>query len=322
MRFLDALNGTNKGRPPVWLMRQAGRYLPEYRQVRSRHSFLEMVHSPDLVTEVTLMPIKRFGFDAAILFSDILVIAEACGFPLTFEEKGGPRFNQAIEEKDIEGFSLKSDPAFVYEAIGRLKKELKTPLIGFAGAPFTVASYLIEGKSNPEFTRTKEWLGSPALPKLLDKITDATLHYLKSQERAGVDAIQLFDTWANLLTPEQTLDFSINLCKKIASELTVPVIYFSKASHHYISHLADFGAISLSDTADLLDARRKTPQTLQGNLSSQLLLQDPETVRKETRKLLDRVGPDPAYIFNLGHGILPETPLENVYALMEEINRS
>lgn len=319
MRFLEALKGVNSGRPPVWLMRQAGRYLPEYRELRSRYTFLEMIHSPDLITEVTLMPIKRFGFDAAILFSDILVIAEACGFPLTFEEKGGPRFQRQIEEADIASFSLKNDPAFVYEGIKRLKKELKIPLIGFAGAPFTVASYLIEGKSNPEFTRTKEWIHNQSLPKLLDKVADATIHYLKEQEKAGVDAIQLFDTWANLLPPEQTLSLSIDLCKKIASELTVPVIYFSKSSHHFISHLTDFTAISLSEAADIKEARRKTPQTLQGNFDSKWLLQDKATVVRESRKLLDQVGKDPAYIFNLGHGILPETPLENVYALTEEI---
>lgn len=321
MRFLDALNGVNSGRPPVWLMRQAGRYLPEYRDIRSRHTFLEMIHSPDLITQVTLMPIKRFGFDAAILFSDILVIAEACGFPLTFEEKGGPRFQRAIEENDIESFQLKNDPTFVYEGIKRLKKELKIPLIGFAGAPFTVASYLIEGKSNPEFSRTKEWIHKKALPKLLDKVKDATIHYLKEQEKAGVDAIQLFDTWANLLPPEHARALSIDVCKQIAAELTVPVIYFSKSSHHYIPYLTEFTAISLSEEADIKEARRKTPQTLQGNFDSKWLLQDKFTVIKETRKLLDQVGNDPAYIFNLGHGILPETPLENVYALTDEIFR-
>ena len=321
MRFLDALNGVNSGRPPVWLMRQAGRYLPEYRDIRSRHTFLEMIHSPELITEITLMPINRFGFDAAILFSDILVIAEACGFPLTFEEKGGPRFQRAIEEKDIDSFSLKNDPTFVYDGIRRLKKELKVPLIGFAGAPFTVASYLIEGKSNPEFSRTKEWIHKQSLPKLLDKVADATIHYLKEQEKAGVDAIQLFDTWANLLPPEQALPLSIDICRKIAAELTVPVIYFSKSSHHYLTHLSDFTAISLSETADIKEARRKTPQTLQGNFDSKWLLQDKAAVIRETRKLLDQVGKDPAYIFNLGHGILPETPLENVYAMTEEIFR-
>lgn len=321
MRFLDALNRVNYGRPPVWLMRQAGRYLPEYRAIRSRHTFLEMIHSPDLITEVTLMPIKRFGFDAAILFSDILVIAEACGFPLTFEEKGGPRFERAIEEKDIDAFKLLHDPVFVYEGIKRLKRELKVPLIGFAGAPFTVASYLVEGKSNPDFTRTKEWIHKQALPKLLDKVKDATIHYLKEQEKAGVDAIQLFDTWANLLPPEQTVALSIDLCKEIAKALSVPVIYFSKSSHLFISKLSDFSAISLSETADIKEARQKTTQTLQGNFDSKWLLKDKAIVKKETRKLLDEVGKDSAYIFNLGHGILPETPLENVYALTEEIFR-
>lgn len=321
MRFLDALNRVNQSRPPVWLMRQAGRYLPEYRAMRSRYTFLEMIHSPDLITEVTLMPIKRFGFDAAILFSDILVIAEACGFPLTFEEKGGPRFQKAIEEQDVESFKLKKDPSFVYEGIKRLKKELNIPLIGFAGAPFTVASYLVEGKSNPEFTRTKEWIHKQALPKLLEKVKEATIHYLKEQEKAGVDAIQLFDTWANLLPPEQTVSFSIDLCKEIAKELTVPVIYFSKSSHHYISCLGDFSAISLSEAADIKEVRKNTSQTLQGNFDSRLLLQDKASVVKDARKLLDDVKKDPAYIFNLGHGILPETPLENVYALTEEIFR-
>jgi uroporphyrinogen decarboxylase len=319
VKILDALNGKNKGAPPVWLMRQAGRYLPEYRALRSKHSFLEMIHTPELIEEVTLMPLKRYPLDAAILFSDILVLAESAGYPLTFEEGGGPRF---LKPADFKSFAVKSPPTFVYEGIKRLTKKLSVPLLGFAGAPFTVASYIIEGKSDPEFKKTKEALTHPDFPHFLDLITNETITYLKGQIDAGVQAVQLFDTWANILNDSQTQQFSIALCNKIAKSLSVPVIYFSKSSHRYIPQLHNFSAISLSEQAHLPTIRSQTQQTIQGNLDNALLLGPKQELICKTRELLQSMKGDPAYIFNLGHGLTPKTPLENVEALVNTVKES
>ncbi len=330
--LLDALHCQNHTRPPVWLMRQAGRYMPEYRQIRSRYSFLTMCKTPELAAEITALPINAFGMDAAILFSDILVVAEGLGFKLEFIDAEGPVLSPPIREKkqitDIQIPAAEEAFGYVADAIRLIKQQLSVPLLGFAGAPFTVASYMIEGRTSRDLKRTKEWLyRDPAgFHVLLDKIAAATEAYLKMQVRAGVDAIQIFDSWANVLAYREFKEFSLKYLQRLSAALqaeNVPVILFCKGSSCFAKDLAAItpNAISLDWNCHLPSMRAAIPPTIaiQGNLDPYMLLGPAETIVKQTQELLQGMRGDKGYIFNLGHGILPETPVDSVRTLINTI---
>lgn len=329
-KLLDALKGCNRDRPPIWLMRQAGRYLPEYRTLKEKYDFLDLCHQPELATEVTLLPFKRFNFDAAILFSDILVIPEALGVGLHFEEKKGPIIERPLHSaKDVLALPLPDITeklSYVSKAIKLLKPQLDIPLIGFCGAPFTVASYMIEGGSSRDLKKTKQWLlrDPQSFHRLLETITTCSIAYLKMQIDAGVNAIQIFDSWAHVLGHAQFREFSLAYLEQLVNIVklkNVPVILFCKGSSAWVSELAQISpsGISLDWHADLKQARQRIPNSiaLQGNLDPDILYADTKKIRQETQRLLNSMKGDQGYIFNLGHGIHPDTPLESVKTLIE-----
>lgn len=327
--FLQALSGKNRsGRPPLWLMRQAGRYMHEYLALRKRYDILTLFHCRELITEVTLLPINAFGFDAAILFSDILLISQALGFTLRFEEGLGPLLDPPLSsESDFEKLYNRDVVAFfphIFQAIRDLKKTLTVPLIGFAGAPFTLASYLIEGGSSRYLRKTKKWLFEEpeSFIKLLDLLAGYTIEYLNAQIDAGVDAIQLFDSWAHVLPEAQFQSFSAHFMKKVMNGLKkCPVILFCRGSSLFAESLASLTpqAVSLDWQSDLSQVRKRVGSNicLQGNLDPDILLTTPSVVRREVSHILQQMKEDPSFIFNLGHGILPETPRANVEALID-----
>lgn len=330
--FLDALQCRNfQKRPPVWLMRQAGRYMPQYRALREKYSFLEMCHQPELIAEVTQLPLAVFGFDAAILFSDILVIPEALGIGLRFEEQVGPIIERPIRTtQDLQQLpSISADEKlnYVKEGIQLLKRSLKVPLIGFCGGPFTVASYMIEGKSSRDLKTTKKWMvqDPSSLHLLLQRIAKDSIDYLNLQIDAGVDAIQIFDSWAHVLSDPHFREFSLRYMETLMRGLKkrVPVILFCRGSSVFAKSMATASpaAISIDWNADLAEVRKSIPASiaLQGNLDPDILYAPKETVKAEVRRLLNRMQGDPGYIFNLGHGIHPDVPVESVHALVEEV---
>lgn len=331
--FLSALRLENRsGNVPLWLMRQAGRYLPEYRAIRSRHSFMEMVQTPKLACEITTQPIRRFQFDAAIFFSDILVLPDALGLGLTFEDKLGPVFKHPLKTPlDLHRIDIDCLPdslSYIPETIGMIKNKLDVPLIGFAGAPFTVASYMIEGGTSKNLLKTKKWVvnNPQAFKKLMEILSDLTIQYLEMQVRAGVDAVQLFDTWAGALSSSQMAEFSLPYIKKIirALEKSVPVILFSKASTAFLPHFLEASpqAISFDINADLKRVRQSMPKmAIQGNFDPDILLGSKESIQMEAKRILESMRGDPGFIFNLGHGIHPETPIAAVQTLIEEIRK-
>jgi len=311
MKFIDALNGCNRGAPPVWLMRQAGRYLPEYQALRARHSLREMFFTPKLAAEATLQPIRRFGFDAAILFSDITAIAPAMGFALEFRE-GPTVFPFATSEN---WRSLKQDLGAldpIAEAVLLTKKQLDIPLIGFCGGPFTIATYLAK----------KTW-GGQDFSAFLDLIADVCILSLQRQIAAGVDAVQIFDSWANLLNDEEFEEYSLKPLKKIAESVDKPVILFMRGSAKRAEKLAALkpAAISVDWELPISEIRRNVKIPLQGNINPDLLFSPADQVRREVRTLLDEMQGDPAFIVNLGHGVKPGTPLEAIEALVEEVRK-
>jgi uroporphyrinogen decarboxylase len=332
--FLKALQGKNtSSRPPIWIMRQAGRYMFEYRALRERFSFLQLCENPELIFNVTLLPIKAFDFDAAILFSDILLIAKVLGFSLRFEENVGPIIDNPLQSADdlrhLAKNNVKEVLSYVFQAIRHIKQELKVPLIGFAGAPFTIASYLIEGKATKNFKKTKLWmLKDPESFSLLLKIlADVTQEYLKAQIDAGVDAVQLFDSWAHVLADKQFQEFCLPTTESILLGIKPhPVILFCRGSSVFARHLALLhpSAISLDWQCDIAHMRSMLGKNicLQGNLDPDILYSDAPQVSKEASSILQKMKSDPAFIFNLGHGIHPDTPRENVQALVECVHNA
>ena len=333
-RFLAACRGEPLERPPLWMMRQAGRYLPEYRALKQEHGFLKMVQTPELATEVTLQPIRRFGFDAAILFSDILVIPEAMGQPYRFRDQGGIAMDFALESAAdidrLESGAVRERLHYVPRALELLKRELdgKTALLGFSGSPWTLATYMVEGGSSTHYRKIKELLyGDPALfESLMEKLTAAVSEYLLSQVEAGADAVQIFDSWGSACPGYAYQQASLQWIRRIVESLNdrVPVILYAKGLHHRIEDLATTGArvISVDWTADL----RKTGDAvhgavaLQGNLDPVLLDTTPDIVRREARRILDVMSGYPGgHLFNLGHGILPSAKIENVETLVETV---
>lgn len=329
--LLDALQCKNHARPPVWLMRQAGRYMPQYRSLRSKYSFLEMVHQPELAVAVTHLPLDLLDVDAAILFCDILVIAEAFGLHLHFDEGIGPIIDNPLQTSaDIDALPTpNAEEAFAYVAktIRYLRKDLKVPLIGFSGAPFTLASYMIEGRSSKDLRKTKQWMlkDPESFHKLLKRIADLVVDYLILQINAGAQALQIFDSWAHTLGYRQFNEFSIPYLKMIIGKLPkgFPVIVFCKGSSLFASELANCGAsaISLDWNGDIAKIRKSLPSgiALQGNLDPDILYAPPSVIQKEVTNLLESMRGDKGYIFNLGHGVLPDIPFEHVKMLVDVV---
>ena len=333
--FLKALSCTNTSGPPVWMMRQAGRHLATYREIRKKHSFLDMCHDPQLIKKVTYLPLDAYDVDAAILFSDILVVPEAMGLKLRFEDKIGPIFDHPItSEKDIQNLlneefcEKKLD--FVSEGIKYLQKDLVVPLIGFCGAPFTLASYMIEGQSSRDLKKTKQWMFNDpkSFHALLDKITNWSIAYLKLQIKAGVNALQIFDSWANFLAHHQFREFSFNYLQKILEGLkdySTPIILFCRGSSVFAPQLAELspGGISLDWNCHLKRMREQIPSNiaLQGNLDPDVLYAPTEVIEYEVNRLLDEMEGDQGFIFNLGHGISPSVSENAVRTLVKCVKR-
>lgn len=328
--LLQALACRNQGRAPIWIMRQAGRYMPEYRALRAKHSFIEMCHQPELVAEITQLPINAFGMDAAILFSDILVIAEALGVGLRFEEGVGPVIERPLHSSaDVAKLPVPNIAEalhYVPESIRMLRPQLKVPLLGFCGAPFTVASYMIEGGSSRDLKKTKQWMlrDPDSFHRLLEIITSSTIAYLNLQIDAGVHAIQIFDSWAHVLGNAQFREFSLNYFARILQGIKkrdIPVILFCRGSSTFAPLLAELSpaAISLDWNADIVRMRHMIPKNiaLQGNLDPDILYADLKTIRKEVSRLLQGMRGESGYIFNLGHGIHPDTPVDAVKTLID-----
>jgi len=322
--LIKAAKGLEVSRPPIWLMRQAGRVLPEYRATRSKaKNFLEFVKNPELACEVSIQPVDILGVDAAIIFSDILVIPEAMGLPYQMIEAKGPWFENTIKTKfDVDALKIAdaNDLNYVIKAIELTKKELnnRVPLIGFAGAPFTIFAYMIEGSGSKTFSKAKQFLYTqPELAhQLLDKITQSTIHYLKAQVEAGADLIQIFDSWAGVLTEQMFYEFSLNYISKICNAISslVPVTIFAKDAHYAIEEISktSCSVIGLDWTINPTIARQQAKhKTLQGNVDPCLLYADEKKIISETQIMLNAFGKQ-KYICNLGHGLYPDIDKEKV----------
>ncbi len=337
-RFLQALFRQPVDCTPVWLMRQAGRYLPEYRATRAQAgSFLKLCQTPELACEITLQPLRRFDFDAAILFSDILIVAEAMGLGLQVLEAQGPVITRPIRSAKEVASLPHFDPAekldYVLKTVQLLRMALQpnTPLIGFAGSPWTVAAYLVEGRGTKEFylVRSMLYQAPEILHALLSYLAQATTAYLLAQVQAGAQALMLFDTWGNLLGPQHYLPFSLRYIKDIVCTLKqtvphIPLILYSKNGGAFLKARADTGvhALGLDWRVDLNWARQTIGQqvALQGNLDPTVLYATPDVVRAEVKKTLMHVGANPGYIFNLGHGVPLDVPTDNIRVLVDTVH--
>ncbi len=332
--FLRACKRQRCERTPVWMMRQAGRYLPEYRAVRSKTDFLTMVRTPELAAEVTLQPVDIVGVDAAIIFSDILVVPDAMGMKLVMEESQGPRFPEPLRSRgQIDALRI-PDPQqhlkYVMEAIEVSKRRLggRVPLIGFSGAPWTLAAYMVEGGGTKDFRFIKRMmLDEPdTLKALLKKLALAVREYLEAQIAAGAEAVQIFDTWGGILAPEYYRKFSLDYLADIVATMRhdgVPVIVFSKGAHYALKELAGIGAdvVGLDWTVDIHDVRELIGEqvALQGNFDPSFLYASPDCIRREVASILRKFGRGSGHVFNLGHGILPDVPVENARALVRAV---
>lgn len=334
-RFLEALRCGAVDRPPLWLMRQAGRALPEYRALRENYSFLQLVQNPELATEVTLQPIRRFGFDAAILFSDILVIPEALGQRYQFRDGGGVGMDFTVHStagvERLEWQGVADRLQYVAKALGRIKTELngQTALIGFGGSPWTLANFMAEGGSSRAFTSALAWHRSdPAgLEGFLEKLAVALVEYFKMQIAAGVDALQIFDSLGHCAPVDEYEQLSTRWMAQIIRELpaTTPVIVFARAPQSHLPALLGTGsaAVSVDYTVNMREARAVIPANvaIQGNLDPQALLGTAEAASAATRDVLEAVQGRRGYIFNLGHGLLPPTPVENIAAVVDGVRK-
>jgi uroporphyrinogen decarboxylase len=337
--LLRALLNEPTPRRPIWLMRQAGRYLPEYRATRARAgSFMALCTNPQLACEVTLQPIDRFPLDAAILFSDILTIPHAMNLGLDFEAGEGPKIDRPVRTAaDVANLKV-PDPAgelrYVIDAVALIRRELagRVPLIGFAGSPWTVGTYMVEGGGSKTFGLIKRMMyESPqVLHRLLDVLARSTILYLNAQIAAGAQAVMLFDTWGGVLTPAQYEEFSLRYMAQVIGELTresggrrVPNIVFTKGGGAWLEKIAAIGcdAVGVDWTTDLAAARRAVDGrvALQGNLDPSALFAPPDALRAETRRVLDSYGAGPGHVFNLGHGITPDVDPERVAVLVDTV---
>jgi uroporphyrinogen decarboxylase len=327
--FLRACRCEPIPRLPVWMMRQAGRYLPEYREIRANHSFLQVCKTPDLAVEVSLQPFRRLGVDAIIIFSDILIPAEAMGLPLELGDQG-PNLPQPVRNeadvKKLRLFDPNMDTCFLMEAVRRTVKHVGpgVPVLGFAASPWTLACYMVEGRTKEGFNTVKSFLNNePRLfRQLLQKVAQATVLYLNGQIEAGVSAVQLFDTWCGELDLADYTEFVLPVVQEVISGLKgkVPVIYYTKASHHLLPSVIRAGAdvlsvdwrVSLADLRELAGPKI----ALQGNLDPTLLFAPAETIRRRTLELVGELGGQ-GHILNLGHGILQHTPVENAQVFIQ-----
>lgn len=336
--LLRALRRECIPRTPIWLMRQAGRYLPEYRATRTRAgSFLNLCKSKELACEVTLQPLQRFALDAAILFSDILTIPDAMGLGLSFLEGEGPRFQYpvrnaaAIEALDIPKAS--EELAYVIDAVRLIRQELPSdiPLIGFAGSPWTLACYMVEGESSREFKRAVNmmYVEPKIMHHLLHKLTLAVIDYLSAQVAAGASVLMLFDTWGGILSTHHYQTFSLEYMQKIVHAIhqmhpNIPIILYTKGGGQWLSAIANTGcqALGLDWTCDLNKARAEVGHrvALQGNLDPAVLLSSPDCIRAEVKRILAEFGSGSGLIFNLGHGITPDVPIEHVQVLVDTVH--
>jgi uroporphyrinogen decarboxylase len=330
--LLRALRNEKVERPPVWMMRQAGRYLPDYIKLREKYDFFTRVQTPELATEITLQPIDQVGVDAAIIFSDILVIPQAMGLEVLMEEGKGPLLPKTVRTlADID--SLSTDNAaeklkYVLDALSLTKKELngRVPLIGFAGAPWTILCYMVEGKGSKTWDKAKQFAYTQpeAAHKLLTRITDITIDYLKAQVKAGADTVQVFDSWAGSLSPADFNTYSLPYLSRIAKELKgdAPVILFPKGSWYALKELSQTGAsgIGIDWTVAPNVARELTGNkiTLQGNFDPAKLLAPIPEIKKWVKEMIDAFGVQ-NYIANLGHGITPNVPVDHAKAFVDAV---
>ncbi len=336
MKLLDVFNAKHSGPPPIWLMRQAGRYLPEYRQVRAEvGGFLDLCYSPDRATEVTLQPIRRFDFDAAILFSDILVVPHALGQPVRFVEGEGPRLDPITSTTDLPGLNSEGSRRFdlVYEAVAKIRAQLATDkaLIGFCGAPYTVATYMIAGRGSPDQADTRKFaFANPQkFQDLIDLLVETSIDYLSGQISAGANLVQIFDSWSGPLPDDQFRRWVVEPTRRIVDAIherhrSVPVIGFPRGSAaHAADYIAQTGVDGLGcDTSmplSLMSSDLGSPTVVrQGNLDPLLLLTGGDMLDERISEIMAAMVDRP-FIFNLGHGILPPTPLEHVGRLVERI---
>ena len=339
--FLKALMRQPTDYTPVWMMRQAGRYLPEYRESRkTAGSFLQLCKSPDFATEVTIQPLDRYPLlDASILFSDILTVPDAMGLGLYFEEGEGPKFERTLrEETDIQKLEV-PDMAklqYVFDAVTQIRKTLdgRVPLIGFTGSPWTLATYMVEGKGGTDFLTIKKM--AYARPDLLHHILETTaqtvIQYLNAQIAAGAQAVMIFDSWGGALSHDAYIEFSLNYMKKIVAGLTkdndgrkVPSVVFTKGGALWLEAQAEIGAdaLGLDWTVDIGQARKRVGDkvALQGNLDPAILLSTPEAIEKQVENVLRSYGKGHGHVFNLGHGITQWTPPENAAAMLEAVRK-
>lgn len=328
-------------RTPVWIMRQAGRYLPEYREVRAKAGdFMSLCSNPELACEVTLQPLRRYPLDAAILFSDILTIPDAMGLGLYFVTGEGPKFERPLRTAARVHKLAVPDVAeklgYVFEAVSLIRRELDgaVPLIGFAGSPWTVATYMVEGESSRDFPHIKGMVAHEPelLDELLDKVAKATIDYLNAQIEAGVQAVMIFDTWGSALEPGQYRRFSLQRMQQILDELTrqrdgeaIPVILFTKGAGELLKDMAETGcdALGVDWTTDLATARRLTGDkvALQGNLDPAALREPAEVIEQGVADVLASYGDGPGHVFNLGHGITPDIDPDNLAVLVDAVHR-
>ncbi|MBM3853269.1 MAG: uroporphyrinogen decarboxylase [Verrucomicrobia bacterium] len=333
-RFLAACAGEPLDRPPLWVMRQAGRYLPEYRALKAQSSFLEMVRTPALATEVTLQPLRRFALDAAILFSDILVIPEALGQGYRFRDAGGIAMDYRLETRAqvdtlAPAAAVPERLRYVADALALLQRELagSRALLGFGGSPWTLATYMVEGGSSEEFERVKQlfYTERATFDALLEKLTAALIAYFQMQIAAGADAIQIFDSWGGIIAGSDYEAASLRWVRQIVAALPreFPVILYAKGTAPHLSDQAFAGArvLSVDWTCDLAVVRRTLPANVavQGNLDPVLLNTTPEIVRRETTRLLESMRGARGHIFNLGHGIMPHARIECMQALVDTV---
>ena len=327
-------------RTPVWVMRQAGRYLPEYRATRAEAGdFLSLCSNPELACEVTMQPLRRFPLDAAILFSDILTVPDAMGLGLYFETGEGPRFKTPIRTaaqiKNLPDPDPETELRYVMDAVRTIRRELngQVPLIGFTGSPWTLATYMVEGAGSKEYANIKAMLyGEPELlHELLDKTTRTVINYLNAQVAAGAQALMVFDTWGGTLSPSNYLEFSLAYMQKIVDGVTrenegrrVPVVLFTKNGGQWLDRIADTGcdAVGVDWTTDLKTARTLTGDrvAIQGNLDPGALYGAPEQIREEVKKILESYGKGPGHVFNLGHGIHQHVNPDHLGAMVEAVH--
>jgi uroporphyrinogen decarboxylase len=339
-RFLRTIWRKSVDATPIWVMRQAGRYLPEYRQVREKAgSFMALCKNPELACQVTLQPLERFPLDAAILFSDILTIPDAMGLGLHFKEGEGPLFERPVQSaRDIHALSP-PDPElnlrYVLDAVKMIRHELdgKIPLIGFCGSPWTIATYMVEGRANKTFPKIRQMLQEDPklLHHLLDTLAQSVALHLNAQIQAGAQAVMIFDTWGGMLDTAQYQDFSLRYVQHIITHLRkehdgqpIPLILFTKEGSQWLELMSETGCqvLGVDGLINLKTARERVGSkvALQGNLNPQILLETPEKIRLEVARVLEEYGAGSGHIFNLGHGITPDVPPDHVAALVDAVH--